>query len=87
MTSTWRHPAGDDNIGAAAPLAENSACITQASLTDPFNRQRLAIDGQIGSGPVVGSAHSYGSREHSEYSLFGSAAALMTRCALVCHWR
>jgi hypothetical protein len=87
MASAWRYPTGDDNIRATTPLTENSAGIAQASLADPFDRKRLTIDGQIGSDPVAASAHFYGSREHSQYSLFRPAAALMAWGAHLCHWR
>jgi hypothetical protein len=77
MASAWRYPTGDDNVRATASLTENSAGITQASLADPFDRKRLTVDGEIGSGPALGSAHFYGSREHGQYGLFRPAAARM----------
>jgi hypothetical protein len=77
MASAWRYPTGDHNIRATTPLTENSAGIAQASFADPFDRKRLAVDGQIGSGPTARSTHFYGSREHSQYGLFRPAAALM----------
>jgi hypothetical protein len=87
MTGAWRHSAGDDNVRPSAPLTKNAAGITQASFADPFDRQRLTIDGQIGSGPAVGSAHFCGSREHSQYSLFRPAAAFVAFWVPLHHFR
>jgi hypothetical protein len=87
MTGAWRHPTGDDNVRATARLTKNPAGITQASLADPFDRERLTIDGQIGSSPAVGSAHFCGSREHSQYSRFRPAAGFVAWWVPLHHWR
>jgi hypothetical protein len=87
MASAWRHPAGDDNVRATAPLTKYPQGITEASLADPFDRERLTIDGQIGSGVTVGSAHFCGSREHSQYSLFRPATGFVPWWVFLHHWR
>jgi hypothetical protein len=80
LPSTRRQPTGHDDVGTAAPVGDDPACVAQVSLTDPLDLEELVSDDQIRPCLALRHLGLHRAWENAEDCAYGSLGDIPLAC-------